>query len=75
MAKIEEKSWISLSLAIAVIGGGAAWMTRQELQTSANAAKIDDVQHVVKETKDSLISIDKRLSVIEQILKRIDGKE
>lgn len=74
MTPLSENSAIRLGFAVLVIGGGAAWMTRQEMQTSANAAQIEHVKDFAKVTQDSLIIIDRRLFAIEQILQRIEKR-
>lgn len=73
-SRIHEKSWVSISFAIAVIGGGAAWMTRQELTTSANAAQIQEVVHQYGDIEKKLSEMDKRLIVIETLLRRLSRR-
>lgn len=75
MTKITEKSWVTLGSAIIVFGGGGAWITRQEIQTSANAAQVQRVKDFATATHESLISIDKRLFAIEQILMRLEHRK
>lgn len=70
MSKIAENTWISLSLALGLIGGGAAWMTRQELISSANADAIEKVEAFTQSISRILINIDKRLYSIEEMLKQ-----
>lgn len=71
MVGINEKTMIPIGLAVLVIGGGAGWMTRQEIKTTANSEQIIQVNEKVENLDKILNEIEKRLAGIEGELKRI----
>lgn len=71
MSKITENTYVSVGLAIAVIGGGAAWMTKQDFQTTANAAKIEESVQKFDHIERQLQGILQELGIIKGELKRI----
>lgn len=64
-----------LGLAVVVIGGGAAWMTKINVAVDAHTARIKEAteseESHYKELTDILRQIDRRLSSIEGEVKRI----
>jgi hypothetical protein len=56
------------------VAGFAAWMTTMEAKASANAQAIDKVEDSSKHIEEVLISIDRRLYVIEQLIKASSHK-
>jgi Zn-dependent alcohol dehydrogenase len=47
MSKITDGTLVPLGLAVAVIGGGAVWLTTLHLTTAANAQRIVEVKTTV----------------------------
>lgn len=75
MSKITSNTLMPIGLAVVVIGGGAAWMTKINIAVDAHASKIREAteseQSRYRELTDLLRGIDHRLSLIEGELKRI----
>jgi len=74
MSKITQNTLVPIGLAVAVIGGGAAWMTRQEMTASANAKGIKHLQGQYEHIDDMLREIQEKLGTIEGELKRISKR-
>lgn len=75
MVKISQNTVIPIGVAVVVIGGGAAWMTKINYAVDAHAAKIEEARHSetsrYREFLEIARLIEHRLSVIEGELKRI----
>ena len=71
MGKIDKNTLIPIGLAIAVIGGGGMWISRQELLTDANATQIVEVKSINRTISETLGKILERLSHIEGELERV----
>lgn len=77
MAKVIEldeslkfKATISFVLIIITgIIGFSTWMTVMQINTDANAASIENIEHNEKQTQEVIKSIDKKLAVIEEIVR------
>lgn len=77
MAKVIEvnegiKFRLTLSILIALLGGVvgfSTWMTVMQINTNANAASIEKMEQNEKQTQDIIKSIDKKLAVIEEIVR------
>jgi hypothetical protein len=76
---LSEKTLIPIGVAIIVIGGGAGWLTKISVDSSAHGKMIEAVQAEHKEDqnelKDVLKSIDRRLYNIEFKLKIAPNQE
>lgn len=63
-ARLTERTWIPIGLAVVVIGGGAAWMTRQEFLTTKNAENLSSVEHRLDKVCEKLGKIEDELRKI-----------
>ncbi len=77
MTKLDEKVFVPIGLAVLVIGGSAAWVTRVQIEQSAQAAAIkaikDDSKDDVQAIRKSLEVIASELAGVKGELKRIPG--
>lgn len=62
--KLDENTKISVGIAIAVIGGGSAWMTSIALQTTANAKALESIEIRQIEYTESIQNIEKDVGII-----------
>lgn len=44
MGKIDERTAVPIGLAVVAIGGGAAWMTRMDIQQTAQASQLVELR-------------------------------
>lgn len=64
MKKLDEKVVVPIGLAIVVVGGGAAWMTRMEVAQASQAHRLSELSAKADIMEGSLVSE----------LRRIDSK-
>lgn len=62
MKKFDQNSVVPIGLAVVVIGGGAAWVTRMEYQQEAQASQISEVR----------LKADTLGDAIQQALRKLD---
>lgn len=72
---LTEKTPIPIGLAIAVFGGGAAWMTNLAMQSSANAKSLTVIEERHYQYLESIQKIEKDLAVIKTKLEALQTKE
>ena len=70
MNKLTESTLIPLGVAVAVIGGASAWMTRMHFITDATAKGLSDTNTFISSINDHLDSIQPRLARIEVLLEK-----
>jgi hypothetical protein len=61
---INEKTPIPIGVAIALIGGGAVWLTTIALQTNANAKYIELIEQRQLKYNESIQSIERDIAII-----------
>lgn len=62
--RLDEHTKISIGIAIAVIGGGSAWMTSIALQTTANAKALESIEQRQLEYTESIQNIERNVDII-----------
>ena len=72
--KLDENTKISVGIAIAVIGGGAVWLTNISFQTSANAKSLDSIDIRQLEYNKLVQSIEKDIAVIRTKVELIEQR-
>lgn len=71
MDKLTEKTLIPLGVALSLIGGGAAWLTKLAFQTSANAATLEQIATKQDVYTDHIAAIRQDLAVIRVEIQQI----
>jgi hypothetical protein len=62
--KLDEKTSVSVGLAVSLIGGATAWMTSLALQTSANAKSLETIEIRQIKYSESIQNIEKDIAII-----------
>lgn len=74
MKSLTENTFIPIGLALTVIGGGSAWLTRMSVATAANAEALTRIETKQEKYTEHLAEIREELAAIRERLDSIGGK-